>query len=515
MNYKRIIIAEPGLRDFHGHYFNVTFLLAEECRRRGLKYVILANNQIDGAVSAALPSRPIPHFVMGSYFGTSVDPLAGPIENYIDLNRAFACDLFRLTPHISSDDLLIVPTASERLMAAFAGWLAQLDAHRRPRCVLSFSFAPQGVDNPLDIHVLRMLYRTGFNAIRRSRGRDRMTFVTNSAIDEYCQLAGFDIGEVPVAQPARFVVDEFSQTRRADSRVSVAYLGAAATRKGFHLLPGIIERALAAIPDLRFVVQVYGYGPGGRPDGELEATAVELERLAAANSGAIDLRHGPLSLFDFYSVLGATDVVLTAYSTEYDQISGVFHEAVAFGKVLIARKGSSIHGEGLGLQAGMVSFEDHTAQSVANAVVTAARDVDSLLGQARATAERWHRDRGTGPYLDRILAQCAHDDENPTGAAERNGDHVDNLITALANGDLAGLMVSLRQSLHRIQAWRTQGGGSEPIAWEALDVAADAIGAFHGRTRALQDEVSQLRRSTSWRITRPVRALARLRLRPR
>lgn len=510
MKYNRIIIVEPGLRDFHGHYFNIVFLLAEECRRRGLKYVIVANKQISEAVSSALPSRPVPHFEMGTYFGTSVDPLAGPIENYIDINRAFTRDLFLLTPHIRPDDLLIVPTAGERLMAAFAGWLTQLDAHRRPRCVLSFSFDPLGTGDPTEAHILRMLYRTGFNAIRRSRGRDWITMVSNSAIDEYSALAKMPIAAVPIAQPTEFVVRDFNQQAGIRLQTTFAYLGAAAKRKGFHILPEIITRTLSSRRDVRFFIQIYGYGSGDRPEGDLADTTAELEQLAERYPGAVRLRYGALPLFDFYSILGSVDVVLTAYSPDYDQISGIFHEAVAFGKPMVVRQGSATETAGIKHNAAIVPCSDHSAVSVAAAIEQAIRNIDSLQDKAAQASQIWHKHCGTGPYLDRIFEQCAIDDQNPTQSDTQNGEHVDDLVVALAHGHLPGLMVSLRENLHRVKAWTIDGDGTKTVPWSTLNSASEAVLLWDERARALQEEIARMRRSTSWRITKPLRFLGRL-----
>ncbi len=505
MKYNRIVIIEPALRDFHGHYFNVAALLAEECRRRGLAHLILANHMIRPEVAAALPSQPIPHFQLGTYFDTSQDPVSGPIESYLDVNLTFVADLFRLSPNIRPDDLLIVPTAGERLTAAFAGWLDQLEASARPRCVLSYSFDPQGLDNEQEIHTLRMLYRAGFNAVRRSRGRHWITLLSNSAIDEYSRLAERPVAQVPIAQPAKFAVDSFSQNKRQGGQVVVTYLGAAAARKGFDLLPEIIEQALSARQDLRFIIQVYGYGKNDRPMDEFAPTTQRLEELAEKHPQMVTLRPGSLSLFEFYALLGASDVILTAYSPAYDQISGVLNEAIAFGKAMIVRSGSateraaSLHG------AAVACSDEFSAPGIASAILSAAANIDTLLVQAGKAAAQWHTTAGTGPYLDEILRQCAVDDTNLPVPAPEDAPTND-IVTGLAHGDIVGLMSELRSSLKRFSM---MGSGGTSIPWNVINQMSRTISLYHEKTHLLQEEIALYKRSQSWRITRPLRYLRR------
>ncbi|MBC7907740.1 MAG: hypothetical protein H7Y60_13490 [Rhodospirillaceae bacterium] len=408
---KRIIIIEPGLRDMMGHYFNVSYLLVEECRRRGLPCVVYANREVSQQVIDAFPVEVVPFFILGTYFGTSQDPLSGEVENFDQVGKCFLVDLARLTSRVSAGDILIVPTASERIIVSFAQWLASVPVDWRPRVVLSFSFDPFGVDDPLLVHTLRMLYRAGFNALNASPARDWITLVTNSALDEYVRLAQRPVDPVPIAQPSEFLVERCGRAPQPGQRTSVAVLGNAVVRKGFHLLPAIIRRLIDDQIPVRFEIQVYGYGPGGGPAVELQPIAHELDALAQSHPDMVTLLKGPLSIFGYHDVLGAAEIILAAYAPEYDQISGVYHEAVAFGKAVVTRDGSAIAASARDHGAAMVAFTEYTAESIAAAIAQAVAQIGPLLEQAQKPAAEWRKTTGTGPYLDRILDYCARDEQ--------------------------------------------------------------------------------------------------------
>ena len=426
----RVVIVEPGLRDMMGHYFNFSYLIAQECRSRRLPCLVLANRDVSNEVIKAFPVPVMPFFRMGTYYGFSEDPISGELEDYLQVNQMFLEDFEGLTPLVSSTDLLLVPTASERITAACAGWLAALPSTARPRIALSFSFNPQGVGDPLRVQTLRMLYRAGLKAVAESPARHWITLMTNSVSDDYGRLAEASVGRVPIGQPSRYLVERFGREWRPGQTVTIAVLGLAAARKGFHLLPEIVARLMDCGVPVQFQIQVYGYGPEGGPLADLVPVVHALDALALRHPRAVKLLKGPLSLLDYYRVLGRAPIVLAAYSPEYDQISGVFHEAVAFGKAVVAREGSAAAEHGREINAAMLCFSDYSAVSVAEAIMRAVENLPTLLAAAQPAAEAWRQARGAGPYLDAVLEHCAKD------AAAEWGPHAGEVVRTETWGDL-------------------------------------------------------------------------------
>ncbi len=402
----RIFLLEPGLRDFKGHYFNHTYLLATEILARGYDCVIATNRRIDTRTAAALPVKPLPLFHVGSYFEMSEDPLSRPIESYFGINEIMLADLQMMGQAVTDRDLLLFPTASERVLEAFARWYGQQPLERSPVLVLSFSFDPAGIDDACETKLMRALYRAGFNALakplRNPENARRVFYVTNSAREEYAFLARRTVLPVPIAQPSRRIVERFRATPEPDAPIRVLSLAMSTARKGLESLPEVIARVLEDRRDIVFDVQMYGYEAGDDVSADLAEAKRRLLGIAASDD-RLRLIHGPLAFEDYYRALAGTDVLLLTYRPDYDQISGMAHEALAFERTIVAPAGSAQQRMLEEFDASRAFFAALEPEPVASAIQDAAARTRGERDKAAAAADRWFERQGTERYLDIVL----------------------------------------------------------------------------------------------------------------
>jgi glycosyltransferase involved in cell wall biosynthesis len=108
-----------------------------------------------------------------------------------------------------------------------------------------------------------------------------------------------------------------------------------------------------------------------------------------------------MSNTDYLDAFESADILLLPYDPELyrGRGSGVFSEAIGYGKVVVAPQSAGVGEE---IEAGNgagVLFRDHHAAAVAAAVNEAVRRAPELTRLARRGAERWReKHSGTG-YL--------------------------------------------------------------------------------------------------------------------
>lgn len=494
---QRIIILEPGLKDFSGHYFNLTYVLTKECHQRFIPCVVICNLHAVPEVLEGIPTTTVPFFQFGTYQSTSTDPISAPIENYINVNGTFFTDLPLLTPYLCASDIILVPTASENITAVFVQWIEMIPIGRRPHLVLSYSFNPSGSSDPWAVRKSEMFYRAGFNTVERSRTRPWISLVTNSAIELYREISSTEVHLVPIAQPSRYLVDQYNQTSREAGKIRIVYLGYCIERKGFHLLTSVIRNVLSKCNNVVFSIQIIGLGPNGEPQGKMQEVVDELKSLKNAHPDAIQFLYGTLTHHEYYTALGNADITLAIYSPEYNQISGLLYESIAFEKVIVSRSSSEVqqHGEALG--AAMSLFETFDSQSVSNAIVNAAHNFETLSRQAKKAhgLDKF----GATEYLKEILsiveiAQNAYPKNRFDWRTDRltpylslgSQDRVEDLTVGVITKDSNDSFMSnhLFQSDHSFRN-----------------------GMVFNHVAALERKLNDIYNSTSWRITAPLRWL--------
>jgi glycosyltransferase involved in cell wall biosynthesis len=141
-----------------------------------------------------------------------------------------------------------------------------------------------------------------------------------------------------------------------------------------------------------------------RPERSYARLAEQLT--AAANLTTVP---GPFTRTEYYGLLAGSDVVLLPYRAERYRVrtSGVFAEALALGKVVVAPSGSWMEerlAEGYG--AGVL-FEEFEPESMASALVDALSRLDALSAKARERAPRWRADQCLEAFFDRLLDELA------------------------------------------------------------------------------------------------------------
>jgi hypothetical protein len=133
----RFFIIQNGLANRETHYFGESLWWREACARRGIETRFYIQQNADPEVVATLQARPV--FPFPADARLNADPDMGILHDFIVMGEAFGEACAALTDDgITSEDVVLVPFASEKELYGLARWLRQLPASRQPRLLINF-----------------------------------------------------------------------------------------------------------------------------------------------------------------------------------------------------------------------------------------------------------------------------------------------------------------------------------------------------------------------------------------
>lgn len=394
----RVIYADPGLVNKMGHHNTVCRNLAAAWRGGGHTVEILGAVNIDAALAAEFGAaaffRASPHFVNDG------DPYCGWLSGFF-MGADFAhADFARMA--VAPDDVIYVASGQAAHLLGLARWLGGLAPAQRPAVVWDLVHPP-GLDRAADgawatrdprVDAQAAFYRFAARQID-AHGLNTLRFVC--VIPEFVQAYGelfgravTHIATLPFGQPA-----PVSRVGRRPETVAV--FGYQVEQKGYHLVPEVAAKLLAARPDIRVFVH------NSKPVG-MAQTQEELRRSARAEPRLI-LREGAMDDAAYRAALAGTDVLLCPYNPDYYRaaLSGVVAEGLASGAPVVV-PGGTVMAETVTRAGCGVAFAAFNAEAIAAAVIRALDGFGPLAEAAHREALRWAAQEGPPRYAAAILA---------------------------------------------------------------------------------------------------------------
>jgi glycosyltransferase involved in cell wall biosynthesis len=215
-------------------------------------------------------------------------------------------------------------------------------------------------------------------------------------VKQFGVLSGIPIHLLPMP----LVIDARASEPQQPSRTNVVFLGHASMLKGFHLLPEIVQRVLAAKDAPHFLIQSYG---------EAQLCATVEKTLADVPADKLTLVRGAVDTDAYGRLLHLADIVLFPYATEFYgwASSGIFAEAMSLAKVAVATQGTWPAQQLEKFHGGGVVFKTLNAESVAVATLDAVRMLPQLRERAARAAPAWRRHHCAANLVDKLLALIA------------------------------------------------------------------------------------------------------------
>jgi glycosyltransferase involved in cell wall biosynthesis len=362
--------------------------------------VLFMNEEADAAVRAALPG------------GRAVlrDPVFRSELSFDERTALFLRMLHEhVDPVVRRDDRVLMTVATQCEARAFAAWLAELPAAKRPFLLVLFVSDRWNRKGPEErarqVAEFRLL--AAELAARGPAAQRRLLFAchTPGLQAELLSLLGTRVLLSPMAELDSGISPA---APRAPQTPRVAIVGGARPEKGFDLLPAIVaasrERTAAV-----FLLQLFNE--------QLAPEEWDALRRLATEPG-VEAAHGQLDRAGYLALFAAADLMLFPYARipYKHRPSGIFGEAVLSGLPVVVPSGTWLAEQvEMGAAAGVI-YEGDTAHAVAAGLERCIGDLPALRALARERAPAWRRSQTLEPFLDWFEREIAvRQAEEPAG----------------------------------------------------------------------------------------------------
>ncbi len=388
----KVICLHHRLSGFTSHHFNESQGFIEEFARRGQDFRLLISVRASAAITTALKARAVLD-----------DPTFRLEWDFEDRSRRFVAMLrAEVEPDLQADDRVLLTIATQLEAHALTRWLQTLPPDRKPWIVVLFLSDRWNRSGREEYERQMPEFRQLNAAIASLAPADarRLVFgtLTDALAEELSGLLGTRVSVAPM--PLDYGPTELaSQGQPSRARPRVAVLGGTRREKGSYLLPDIVRACRPRVP-VDFLIHLANNS----------LTAAEAEALAqVALAPEVTVIRQPLAPAQYRAAHLSTDLGLFPYEVvPYRQrTSGVFAEAVAYGKPVVATRGTWLAEQiTVGRAAGIV-FDDLQPDTIAEAIGRCVAGLAALRPMAQALSGDWRRNVSLAAFVDFVEAQIA------------------------------------------------------------------------------------------------------------
>lgn len=415
----RIAYLDASLRHHTGHQANACRQIANELRARGFAVDVYASVEIGRALAGELAARPcfrlLPYDQSRGF--RYVDAFAQALSFGQDLRSAWCEGRY---PFVVFNSVLAPQ------FAAIGRWLRSFPAGGAPRAAIEFG-APSGASTDGWFSQFASQYRDASRHFHALEPGKLLLFTFDSAASaEYAGLLGLPVATLPAVHAAAGALRR--RARRADGRLTIAFLGQQREEKGVNLLPGIVRGLRDAGCGERILLH----------DGEpAERAILRTLRDLASQDCLVSFLHRPADPSIWQELLSSTDLLVLPYEPKRygASYSALAVEAVSAGIPMVVPRGTTMEALAREYQGGATVFGSWTAGAVCDAVQKAIVSFDELSAAAHAGAAGWRERNGAARFVDRLLEFAA----DPTTPMPRVGASAP-AVSALERGAVHALL---------------------------------------------------------------------------
>lgn len=422
------IIADLNLISYEGHNAEYSLNLQSEAKKQGIRCLVWGNIRMDPRIVERGSAKPLFHLTYGvALTGPPLFRLLSDVCFFFGWRpqflrhreaRATFCghdkslynDLQQIkqnTP-IDSDTFILFHTIQPPQIEPVCRWLEGFSAAGRPHVGLLFRFEPNcETDHPVRSPGWT---RRAYDLLREVHPAGKVHLLSDSEVlrQRYEALTRCPVSVVPIPQSAsRFPLASDSALRRT---IRFGYLGNARDSKGFPQLPKLVIDCaeLISVGGIEFVFQLYH---SSNYEAASEAAIDALKKLRVTPF------LGELDSDRYYRLLQLTDVVLLPYDLNYykSQTSGVFSDALAYGKVVVVPKDTWMADQLQNYGAGVI-YDSKTADGLLGAVGEVIDRYEELQTKAIQGVPSWASKHSARRYLEQII-KCMTKDISPPASA--------------------------------------------------------------------------------------------------
>jgi glycosyltransferase involved in cell wall biosynthesis len=388
----KVICIHPRFAGLTSHHFNESHSFIQELHRREREFRLLINIHASPEIVTALNARPVlddPTFRMEWSFQERSERFLAILHGQIDSD-------------LNANDRVLITVSTQLEAHALTRWLQELPHDKKPWIfilILSDRWNRSGrQEYERQIAEFRILNATISSLAHEDAERRIFFTLTDLLAEELSELLGAKVRVAPI--PLEYGDPEAYRSAKRNSQLPrVSVLGGTRREKGSYLILDIV-RACRFHVQVEFLVQLAND----------TLTAEEARKLAevAAEPDVIVISQ-PMTMAEYKVALNSADIGLFPYENipYRKRNSGVFAEAVAYGKPVVATHGTWMAEEIEAGRAAGTIFEDLEPNSVAQAIARCVADLKSLQESAQALSVEWRNKSGISAFVDLMEGQIA------------------------------------------------------------------------------------------------------------
>ena len=389
----KIICIHHRLAGFTSHHFNEAYGLMRDFERRRKELIMLVNIDASAQIGRELNAFPVLD-----------DPTFRLEWSFEERSRRFREMLHKhVDRRLNGGDWVLITVATQLEADALTRWLQELPRRKKPWIIILFlsdRWNRAGRDEyDRQVAEFRIL-KSAITSLTSDDTRRMLFFtLTDLLAEELSELLGakVDVAPIPLHYGVLPLCDRYEITVASTPRIAI--LGGARREKGSYLIPDIV-RACQSRVHVEFLVQLINNTLTAEEFGELTLVADEPR---------VSVIREAMPLTDYQAALNSSDIALFPYEPNpyRKRTSGVFGEAVAFGKPVVVTAGTWMAEQiEAGRAAGTIS-EDLRPDSIADAVARCVADLDRLQPSAQALSSEWRSKVSLPAFVDLIETEVA------------------------------------------------------------------------------------------------------------
>lgn len=385
----RVICVHPRFAGYTSHHYNESYGFIQEYARRGREFVLLIAKNAEPRIVRELNARPVID-----------DPTFRREWSFEERSRRFV-EMLRaeVEPLVRADDLVMVTVATQLEAHALTRWTQMLPDDRKPWVLVVFISDRWNRSGPAEYERQRAEMRTleAEIASLSPANAHRMIFttVTESLGAELTELLGTKVAAT--AMPLDYGVVRPPRPPAHPPRVGI--LGGLRREKGSYLIHDIV-RACRKHVNVSFLVHLLNNN----------LSADEVKRVSrVAKERHVTVIRDAVPLPEYESALDSIDLGVFPYEViPYRQrTSGVFGESVAYGKPVVATRGTWMAQQIEAGRAAGVIFDELEPEAIARAVAHCVAELEPLTRTARAISDDWRRTVSLSAFVDFVEREIA------------------------------------------------------------------------------------------------------------
>ena len=389
-----ITCLHPRFGSFTSHHYNESAGLQREFARRGLRFRLLMSRHADPDIVAGLGAEAAfddPTFRLEWSFEERSARMLAQLHAHLD-------------GRVGAEDCVMITVSTQLEAHALVAWMRRQAPGRLPWVAVLIISDRWNTSTRQEYERQAAEFALLRAALAEQAPEQAHKLLLFTLTQELAEELRDLLGRSPavVTMPLEYRATRAEAWSPALGRPPrLALLGGNRREKGSHRLPGILAACEARGLALEYVVQVFNNSLDAGDAAEL-AQAVE----GKSRMHVIDVA---MPMEQYHQALDSADLALFPYEVVpyRKRTSGVFGEAVAYGKPVLATAGTWMAQQiEAGRAAGAV-FAQPTPEAVSDVVARCLDELPALQARARALASAWREDNGIPGFVQQLLDEVS------------------------------------------------------------------------------------------------------------